>query len=221
MDTFRKCLVFVAALCAPLLGLQANAATMWSTVAALCTPDHSSIQGNRYKVIDKSAVTFAGKSIKKITLNCPVVAQSGMKGPEALSMTFKDSTGNLPSGRLAAGLIRNNRLTGVSEQVAELTSDTTAATGIQQLTDPSLDPETFDFDTYAYFVRVVMTRSTASKDVRLYSLRLTTTCGNGMIGFGEVCDDGDTDPGDGCASTCVVEDGYQCSGTPSACFPDP
>lgn len=219
MDTFRKCLVFAAALGAPMPGLQANAATMWSTVAAVCTPDSKSIQGDRYKVIEKGVVTFNGKNTKAITLICPVFANTGMKGPEEMSMTFKDGTGTSPSGHLAAGLFRNNRATGVSEQVAEVTSDTSAATVVQQVTDPNLDPDLFDFETYTYFVRVVMTRSTASKDVRFFSLRLTTTCGNGRVGFGEACDDGDADAGDGCSSTCVVEDGYQCSGAPSTCFP--
>lgn len=201
-----------------LSGAPSVAGTMWSTVAADCMPDSKSIQGNRYKLVETSAVTFSNKNVKAITLICQVVAQSGMKGPEELSMTFKDSSGNSSSGRLVAGLFRNNRATGVSQQVAQVTSDTTAATGVQQVTDPSLDPETFDFESYSYFMRVVMTRSATNKDVRVYSLRLTTTCGNGLIGFGEECDDNDADNGDGCSSTCAVEDGFVCTGIPSACF---
>ncbi len=45
-------------------------------------------------------------------------------------------------------------------------------------------------------------------------------CGNGMVGAGEACDDGDTMGGDGCAANCTEEGGWTCTGTmPSACTP--
>ncbi|MCC6337231.1 MAG: DUF4215 domain-containing protein [Myxococcales bacterium] len=42
-------------------------------------------------------------------------------------------------------------------------------------------------------------------------------CGDGTTGSGEACDDGNTTAGDGCGSTCALETGFTCSGTPSAC----
>lgn len=45
----------------------------------------------------------------------------------------------------------------------------------------------------------------------------TTTCGNGVKNADtEICDDGNTKSGDGCSSTCRVEDGWLCTtpGTP-------
>ncbi len=44
-------------------------------------------------------------------------------------------------------------------------------------------------------------------------------CGNGMVEDGEECDDGATEDGDGCSATCVVEEGWNCSGEPSVCAP--
>jgi cysteine-rich repeat protein len=41
-------------------------------------------------------------------------------------------------------------------------------------------------------------------------------CGNGAIEAGEVCDDSNTDPGDGCDG-CQIESGWQCAGEPSVC----
>ena len=38
------------------------------------------------------------------------------------------------------------------------------------------------------------------------------TCGNGTVEGSEVCDDGDTDGGDGCSSGCLVENGGACTG---------
>jgi cysteine-rich repeat protein len=45
-------------------------------------------------------------------------------------------------------------------------------------------------------------------------------CGNGTIDFGETCDDGNSNDSDGCASVCLVEQGYTCTGQPSMCAPN-
>ncbi len=50
----------------------------------------------------------------------------------------------------------------------------------------------------------------------------TIVCGNSMIetspdGFGETCDDGNTDPGDGCSPGCQRSNGWRCTGEPSVC----
>ena len=42
-------------------------------------------------------------------------------------------------------------------------------------------------------------------------------CGNGRLDPGEFCDDGNSRDGDGCSSTCRVEEGYLCDGQPSVC----
>jgi cysteine-rich repeat protein len=43
-------------------------------------------------------------------------------------------------------------------------------------------------------------------------------CGDGQIGATETCDDGNAYDRDGCAGTsCSVENGYTCTGTPSQC----
>lgn len=48
-------------------------------------------------------------------------------------------------------------------------------------------------------------------------------CGNGNVQENppqsEECDDGNTTDGDGCSSTCTIEDGYVCTGNPSECSP--
>ncbi len=42
-------------------------------------------------------------------------------------------------------------------------------------------------------------------------------CGDGVIEASENCDDSNTASGDGCSSSCQVEDGWTCSGEPSTC----
>lgn len=48
-------------------------------------------------------------------------------------------------------------------------------------------------------------------------LNPSASCGDGIVGAGEACDDGNTNPGDGCSATCTVETGFQCFGEPSVC----
>lgn len=43
-------------------------------------------------------------------------------------------------------------------------------------------------------------------------------CGDGVL-YVLACDDGNTVDGDGCSSTCTIEAGWTCSGTPSVCGP--
>ncbi|MGB2985479.1 MAG: IPTL-CTERM sorting domain-containing protein [Phycisphaerae bacterium] len=42
-------------------------------------------------------------------------------------------------------------------------------------------------------------------------------CGDGVIGDTEGYDDVNPDGGDGCSSTCTIEDGWDCMGEPSVC----
>jgi cysteine-rich repeat protein len=42
-------------------------------------------------------------------------------------------------------------------------------------------------------------------------------CGDGVVGPGEQCDDGNVFDNDGCSATCALQPGYTCSGMPSVC----
>jgi deleted-in-malignant-brain-tumors protein 1 len=47
----------------------------------------------------------------------------------------------------------------------------------------------------------------------------TSACGNATVEGSEACDDGNGASGDGCSSSCTVESGWACSGSPSSCAP--
>ncbi len=101
-------------------------------------------------------------------------------------------------------------------------------------TDPTLTCEDYDFgfdgsgsmtfDAVAaqnYFL--LFEPYLAAGQTTTYGISITCTpvvCGDGLIGQGEECDDGDTDAGDGCDAACVVETDYLCSGEPSTCVQD-
>lgn len=42
-------------------------------------------------------------------------------------------------------------------------------------------------------------------------------CGDGVVEFGELCDDHNVLPNDGCSALCVAESGFTCVGSPSVC----
>ncbi len=43
-------------------------------------------------------------------------------------------------------------------------------------------------------------------------------CGDGLVTDDETCDDANTEDGDGCSSTCTIEEGWECNDQPSSCF---
>ncbi len=73
--------------------------------------------------------------------------------------------------------------------------------------------------TYCYRARAINPsgQSTYSNTDDATTPRVSTTCGNGRIETGEVCDDNNTNNSDGCSNSCEVETGYTCSGSPSVC----
>jgi cysteine-rich repeat protein len=70
-----------------------------------------------------------------------------------------------------------------------------------------------------YFLQVTASASaTEPADVFPYSLVVANdTCGDGVVGKTEHCDDGNTTSNDGCSSKCYVESKYTCTGAPSVC----
>ena len=56
--------------------------------------------------------------------------------------------------------------------------------------------------------------SSGDDDHGPFRLTITeTVCGNGAVGSGETCDDGNTTDGDGCSAACQLEPGYACDAT--------
>lgn len=49
----------------------------------------------------------------------------------------------------------------------------------------------------------------------------TVVCGDGVVGFGEQCDDGNPDAGDGCSDTCTIEPNFMCETPGAPCVANP
>ena len=84
-------------------------------------------------------------------------------------------------------------------------------------TSDSVSPESdSDTDTTPEIIETD-TPTAASTDSGTQQLD-TSGCGNGVIEFPEVCDDGNSSPQDGCSALCdAVEDGYVCAVPGEAC----
>lgn len=63
----------------------------------------------------------------------------------------------------------------------------------------------------------IVNRTDIIDTIRAFRALLQSVCGNSVIEAGETCDDNDTDSGDGCSETCILESGYTCTGEPSVC----
>jgi len=64
--------------------------------------------------------------------------------------------------------------------------------------------------------------NSGNSDERADACRTTcveASCGDGWVDSGEQCDDGNNDLGDGCDTACLVEDDWDCFGSPSVCVP--
>lgn len=59
----------------------------------------------------------------------------------------------------------------------------------------------------------------ADSSANLYfgNITLPAACGNGLFDAGEQCDDSNTATGDGCSASCSIENGWNCTASPSVC----
>ena len=80
--------------------------------------------------------------------------------------------------------------------------------------DDSLDSEAVGADEAALYK--AWAPATNGKPVAL-AFVATYICGDGVLSGKEACDDANNVPGDGCDASCRAEDGFTCSGEPSAC----
>ena len=75
--------------------------------------------------------------------------------------------------------------------------------------------------------RAVRDAVTSEANQMWYTEDTSASCGDGTVddlrpppgAYNEDCDDGNTEPGDGCSEVCDIEEGWVCTGSPSVCSP--
>ncbi|MDI1475213.1 DUF4215 domain-containing protein [Polyangium sp. y55x31] len=85
------------------------------------------------------------------------------------------------------------------------------------LIDPAVDTAARKLAPGTYYVRFEEYGNNAAIAAYQLQVQFMALCGDGVVSGSETCDDGNKAAGDGCSATCVVEQGYQCTGAPSVC----
>lgn len=147
------------------------------------------------------------------TVNNPTGLNAEAEGPNRIRVTFTDNSDNETGFELE----RAEGACSASSMFSRLaTLPPAAGTGsLVTYQDDSVQANR----TYCYRARAINPsgQSTYSNMDDATTPQLSRSCGNGRIDTGELCDDGDSDNGDGCSNSCQVETGYTCTGTPSVC----
>jgi hypothetical protein len=157
----KRTLLMTAVLLSLSTSAHADPYSTWSAVATSCTAVDSAIQNNRYTG-SLTGVAHAGTNIDVITLICPI--HSFRLAPnvgDTLQLTFQDNT-TTAGNNVVATLWRTSKTTASSTAIVSLDSDLYdgAGTGVQSRT--AAFTHTFDFETYFYFVRVELERSSSA-----------------------------------------------------------
>jgi len=172
--TTKICLITLLA--ALLVANKAEAAGQyWSTPAAGCVPDSTSITNQRYVSNAVGAVLHRPGNLDLITLNCPITGFHGSgDGPNRMTMTYRDSTSTLDTAAFVrATLTRTPKATGASPTpIATLSSETPPAPQTITTASTPVFTHTFDFENNFYFVRVELDRRTTSQIVIVFGVYL-------------------------------------------------
>jgi cysteine-rich repeat protein len=83
--------------------------------------------------------------------------------------------------------------------------------------DPAAHPEACHLPAGVYRVLVEDYDNDDPGSYLLVVTVTTPTCGDGVLRWGQTCDDGDAAGGDGCSAVCLIEPGWACAGAPSTC----
>lgn len=143
----------------------------WTAVGSTCAPDDDTPY-TRYEVLPSSGYTeFRTNITGTLYFTCNVTSPVDEFPDEPdwnlMYLTFKDTDAN---GLVEAKLYRKNLATGAVGVMATVTSTDGVGVRERRVAVPA-----FDFDTYAYFVRIRMYRSNVSSDQEFHIVRLAFT----------------------------------------------
>jgi fibro-slime domain-containing protein len=164
----------------------------------------------------------SAKCVSGLTIECP--CPTGQHGAQTCnaSGTFAACVCAIPTldaGGLggAGGIVVPTTSSGTGGQVAALPDARAGGTGGVIVPITSLaDASTTVSDTG---VQDILDSGVSVEVGALDAPQVVAVCGDGITSGAETCDDGNTVRGDGCSSTCQLEIGYKCNGSPSKCSP--
>jgi len=174
---------------------QASAVTAWSMNASSCVPGDPAIHNNRY-LVTAGSVKHQAAATGLITLYCPVSLQlltaevspifcAGTDGfalpcliplaigANVLRLTYRDGDGTVGAGNITAQLLRLSTADGSFSAVSNSfvdsnTNPSTAQTAIES----DRFSDAFNLDSFYYYVRVDLNRTSPAVDVTFYGVSL-------------------------------------------------
>jgi hypothetical protein len=168
----RKAIVLVAILLSSSMAAGPAEAATWLTPGAGCVvrADHVGLAQQVFPYAE-----FRPTATGQIVLYCPVTAgNGGVEGPNwKLDLYYRDTSATADGDFVRVELVKMNLGTGIESPVP----------GCPLInSDPSVSPgytirtlscsENFDPDTFAYYARVTIDRSSTTQTMRFYGLAL-------------------------------------------------
>ena len=140
----------------------------WSAVGSTAAPDDDAPY-TRYEVYASGGyiefkTNITGDNYFTCNVTTPIDSYPGEPDWNRMYLTFKDPDAN---GYVQATLYRKRLTNGAVSALATVTS--TDGAGVREA---YVTVSGFDFDTYAYFVRIRMNRTNASSDQEFHIVRL-------------------------------------------------
>ena len=153
--------------------------------------------GGGFEFVNTPSLSTSGNIFPELDLNEIVTSGSQVNWVMSGTSTSGDPHSLNPNNRLGQLRVR------------------VPATGQLQLSLDQMASEFYESSTVPHTIGTFTVQNIVVPVI--VSGEIVPTCGDGTIDTGEVCDDDNTNNGDGCSSTCTVESGWACTGTPSTC----
>jgi cysteine-rich repeat protein len=184
-------------------GLAPGTYTIYVTGGGGSLPDSFSLYGPD---ISLTTDTVQDLTLPNIVLTVTVISPSGTGVPNVQISASGGATSNLFTGGTFSGSLGVTRTTDANG-VAYL--PLLSSSSVSLTATPPAGNE---------FLPTNLSARTFASNTGI-AILLQSLCGDGIIQPGEQCDDGNSNSGDGCSSTCQIEPCFACSGAPSLCTP--
>ncbi|HEX4605228.1 MAG TPA: hypothetical protein VH724_14605 [Candidatus Angelobacter sp.] len=152
--------------------LSANlyATSQWNVNATSCVADAGSIQGNLY-LGTGGTVKFASGKTGNIVLYCPVSFKLGFT-PSIIGMVYYDDSSS-PGNHVTAQLVKMAMDTGAITSVVTVDSDRGPVTSQGKANHVAHEfTNTYDPTNFAYYIRIDVTRNSATANETVYGVAL-------------------------------------------------
>jgi hypothetical protein len=143
------------------IAANADTFTAWSSTGGGCSAADTAVG---LFTVGAGSTKFTGTQTGTFQLYCAVTSLPFE--PDTLSMTFADTSGSTTNSYVQVSLYRMSTSTGSITQIATLTSNDGGSSNGTPFV------HTFDFESYFYYIRVDIHRTSSSYVPILYGVRL-------------------------------------------------